>query len=359
MLRFKYKTMSLCLILLFILCLLTACGSSNNSSGNDTQQQTQEQSQTQEQPQGAKTLLIGTASPGGNWYTAGAKLAKELEALFPGVAVGSGPGGAITNVVAVNDGKEMQLGMTTADVQLQGFKGMPPFFEKANSNIRFVGTVETMLWQMVVPEDSDIKTIQDLANKRINPGKVGWGDRAFAETLFKAYDITFDSISKNGGVVHGLGFDDAAEMMQDGQLDCTMTKGAIMPFIINLDTRPGVRFIPLEGPEIDKLLTQPEMAGWTKGVLKKGTYDGLQEDVPTLAITTTIIGNANMPDDEVYKITKAIYESGFQTDVFQASDQKGFPKACSLSAVPECATIPVHPGAKKYFDEKGIVLPQN
>jgi len=335
MLRFKCKNM----VLLLVLCLLAVCVNMTVMGAEKT------------------TLLIGTASPGGNWYTAGAKLAKELDGLFPDMAVGSGPGGAISNVVKVNDGKEMQLGMTTTVVQLQGFKGTKPFFENPTSNIRFVGTVETMLWQMVVPKSSNIQSIKDLANKRINPGKIGWGDRAFAEVLLGAYGITFDSITKNGGVVHGLGFNDAAQMMQDGQLDCTMTKGALMPFIINLDTRPGIRFLPVEGPEVDKLLADPKMAGWNKSVLKKGTYEGLKEDVPTVAITTTIICNADMSDEDVYKITKAIYESGFQTDVFQVSEQKGFPKACNIMDVLSCANIPVHPGAKKYFNEMGITLP--
>jgi len=334
MLRFKCKNV----ILLLVLLLLVICVNMTVVGAE-------------------KTLLIGTSSPGGNWYIAGALLAKELEGLFPGVGVGSGPGGSFSNVVKVNDGKEMQLGMTNAMVQLLGFKGVKPFFENPNTNIRFVGTVESMLWQMVVPKNSNIQSIKDLANKRINPSPVGWSDRYFAENLLGAYGITFDSITKNGGVVHGLGFDDAAQMMQDGQLDCTMTMGAIMPFIINLDARPGIRFLPVEGPEVDKLLAEPNMAGWTKSVLKKGTYEGLEEDVPTVAITTIIICNADMSDEDVYKITKAIYESGFQTDMFQVYEQKGFPKTCNLLDVPKCANIPVHPGAKKYFDEMGITLP--
>lgn len=303
-----------------------------------------------------RLLKIGTASPGGNWYLSGAALAPKLEAVLPGVKVTSTTGGSVSNTVKVNSGKELQLGLSIANVQYQGYKGLPPFFKEPLKNIRLIGIIETMIWQMVVPRKSNIYTVYDLKDKRINPGKIGWGDRVIASNVLKAHGLTFDMIKANGGMVHSLGFNDAAAMMQDGHLDCEMTYGAIMPFLLNLDTRPGLRWLPFGGPEREKFLSEELSMGWFKAVLKKGTYDGVKEDTEGVGVHTTVIANKDLPDDMVYKITKTIFESGFQKDIFAAAEAKGFPKACDLNAVKLAATIPVHPGAMKYFKEKGIII---
>ncbi|RKX72824.1 MAG: hypothetical protein DRP87_19985 [Spirochaetes bacterium] len=278
-----------------------------------------------------------------------------LEKELPGVkGVTSTTGGSVSNCVKVNSGEELQIGLTIANVQYMAYKGLPPFFEEPNENIRFIGTIETMIWQMVVPRKSDIYTVYDLKDKRINPGKIGWGDRVTAEYVLKAHDLTFEKIEANGGVVHSLGFNEAAEMMRDGHLDCEMTYGAIMPFLLDLDTRPGLRWLHFDGKERDSFLSQELMKGWFKAVLKKGTYDGVKEDVQGVGVQTTVIVNKDLPEDMVYRITKILFESGFQKDIFAASVKKGFPEACDLETTLNGATIPIHPGAKRYFKEKGL-----
>ncbi|MBW2055940.1 MAG: TAXI family TRAP transporter solute-binding subunit [Deltaproteobacteria bacterium] len=303
-----------------------------------------------------KLLKIGTASPGGNWYLSGAALAPKLEEVLPGVRVTSTTGGSVSNTVKVNSGRELQIGLTIANVQYQAYKGMPPFFKKAHENIRFIGTIETMIWQMVVPRKSNIFSVYDLKDKRINPGKIGWGDRVIAELVLKAHGLSFKIIEANGGVVNSLGFNDAATMMQDGHLDCEMTYGAIMPFLLNLDTRPGLRWLPFGGKERDTFLSNELAVGWAKATLKKGAYAGVTEDIPAVGVQTTVIVNKDLPDDMVYKITEVLFESGFQKDIFAAAERKGFPKTCCLETVMNGATIPIHPGALRYFKEKGVPI---
>ena len=301
-----------------------------------------------------KLLKIGTASPGGNWYLSGAALAPKLEQVLPGVRVTSTTGGSVSNTVKVNSGKELQIGLSIANVQYQAYRGMEPFFKEPLRNVRFIGTIETMIWQMVVPRKSDIRTVYDLKDKRINPGKIGWGDRVTAELVLKAHGLTFELIKANGGIVNSLGFNDSATMMQDGHLDCEMTYGAIMPFLMNLDTRPGLRWLPLDGKERETFLKNELAVGWTKATLKKGAYGGVTEDIPAVGVQTTIIVNKDLPDDMVYQITKVLFESGFQKDIFAAAEKKGFSEACSLKTTMNGATIPIHPGALKYFKEKGV-----
>lgn len=87
---------------------------------------------------------------------------------------------------------------------------------------------------------------------------------------------------------------------------------------------------------------------------EKGLFDGITEDIPTIQVKSTITVNKSLPDDLVYRLTKVVYESGFQKDVFAAGEAKGLPKSCNLADVKEAASIPIHPGAMRYFKEKGI-----
>jgi TRAP transporter TAXI family solute receptor len=302
-----------------------------------------------------KFIKIGTASPGGLWYLAGAKLATEIHKAIPPIETSSTTGGSVANATAVNKGTEIQLAFNNAAIQSLAFQGKTPF-KAAHPDIRMIGTMETMLWHMVVLRSSSIKSVYDLKDKRINLGRVGSLDRQAAIAVLRNYGITPESIEANKGTVHALSFNDAADMMRDGHLDVIMTPGAIMPYLVDLDTRPGLRWLPLGGKEREKVLADPEMKGWAPGVLKKGLFAGITEDVPTIQVKTTIIVNKNLPDDLVYRLTKIVYESGFQKEVFASGEAKGLPRACNLADAKEAATIPIHPGAMRYFKERGVLF---
>lgn len=351
----KRRVLLVVLVLLLTLSLI-GCSSSNDAdTGNGGSQEAT--APQQEAKGGTMFLKIGTGFPGGLWYPSSAKLVEILQSEVPNISasVSSTPGHF--NLQAVDEGTEMQLTVSTTMTQWEGWNGIAPNYEKPLKNIRLIGTQELMLWQVAVPKDSDIYSIKDLADKRINGGKVGSSDRPIIEAILGAYGITFDSIKANGGEVQALGWEDASSLMQDGHLDCIQTYGAIMPSLINLSTLPGLRFLPLEGPEIDALLEKEGWKGvWRPAVLKAGTYDGQDEDIPTIGLTTTFVCNANLPDDLVYTITKLIYESGYQKDTFASSEAKGWPTVCNIEDIVGAANIPLHPGAQKYFEERGIVF---
>ena len=177
------------------------------------------------------------------------------------------------------------------------------------------------------------------------------------EALFKAYGMTFDDVKAAGGEIMALGWDDAAAMMQDGHMHAIGTFGGIMPSIVNLIFQPGVRFLSFDEEHTKKWLSDPTMAGFVPATLRAGTYEKQDYDVSTVAVQTTILANKDLPDDVVYLITKAIYESNYHSNPFAATAAKGWPKICNPEDLPKVADIPVHPGTIKYFKEKGIAIP--
>lgn len=308
-------------------------------------------------PAQPRFLKIGTGFPGGIWYPASAILAANLETAFKeaGMTVHcsiQSTGGAF-NVAAVNKGDDMQVTLTTAQNQYLAYKGLAPYKEELK-NLRLIGTQELMITQVVVPEKSDIKDVSQLKGKKVNGGKVAATDRMMMEALLKAYGMSFDDVKAAGGEVMALGWDDAAAMMQDGHMDCIGTFGGLMPSIINLIVQPGIRFLSLDDAHINKLLADPTMQGFVKATMQPNTYDRQNYPVNTVAVPTTILCNADLPEDVVYIITKTIYESGYHTGPFASTEAKGWPKICNPKDLPTVANIPVHPGAIKYLKEKGI-----
>lgn len=304
-----------------------------------------------------KFVKIGTGFPGGIWYPASAVLASKLEAALKTVGITApcsvqSTGGTF-NVSAVNKGKDMQITLTTAQNQYLAYKGMAPYKEP-QKNLRVIGTQELMIAQIIVPEKSGIKDISQLKNKKVNGGKLASTDRMMMEALCKCYGIPFDTIKASGGEVMALGWDDAATMMQDGHMDCIGTYGGLMPSIVNLIVQPGVKFLEIDDAHAKKVLADPSMIGYVRATMQPNTYDNQNYAVKTIAIPTTIVCNADLPDDFVYTVTKTIYESGYQNGPFEATIKKNWPKICNPKDLPQVANIPIHPGALKYLNEKGI-----
>lgn len=305
-------------------------------------------------------LRIGTGFPGGIWYPASAVLAAEIERALRAldydawVGIQSTPGAF--NVNAVNEGTEMQLTLTTSQNQYAAFNGLYPFTERLE-NIRLIGTQELMITQIVVPANSDIYSVADLRNRTINVGRPATTNIVFKEALLRAYGMTFDDVRAAGGDIMTLGWDDAAAMMQDGHLDCISTFGGIMPAIINLSVRPGVRFLSIGEEQMEILLQDPTMEGFVPATMYAGVYEGQDYDVRTVAIQTTILANKNLPDHIVYAITRVIYESGYHRSPFEATEARGWPRVCNPEDLPRVANIPVHPGTLQYFESIGIAIP--
>lgn len=300
-----------------------------------------------------KFIKIATASPGGNWYLAGAKLAAEIHKTIPSIETSSTTGGSVANATVVNKGHEIQLAFNNAAIQALAFHGKEPF-KAPHPDIRMIGTLDTMGWHTAVFRSSKIKNIYELKDKRVNINRVGSLDRQVAIVILRHHGITPESIKASGGAAHSLSFADAADMMRDGHLDVILSTGSLLPYIVDLDTRPGLRWLPLGEKEREKILADPEMQGWYEAVFKRGLYGGMTEDVPIIQVNSTIIVNKNLPEDLAYRLTKIIYESGFQRDVYTSFEAKGLPKACNPMDIKKAATIPIHPGAIKYFKEKGI-----
>jgi len=295
---------------------------------------------------GKKFLRMVSGPEGGSWYPLGSAMMTILQKEL-GISTSNGPGGGVGNCKVVGAGRA-DLGWSYTHTALNAYKGRGKF-RKKYTNLRHLMSLYPGIFQIVVPKNSNIKSIADLKDKRIVPGKVGFTGTAIAELVLKAYGLTFESIKKNGGSVSFVGYADSAALMKDGHSDCYMAVTSCpQSTIIDLNFRPGIRFLPIP-PEYQKKVRELE-PGLMPTVIPKGAYKGLDHDVPTVGTVTCILINKDVPDDLAYKIVKTLYAHW--------DDLKQVKKKAIEDSKPEKAlmgaSIPVHPGALRYYREKGI-----
>ncbi len=289
-------------------------------------------------------MLSGPA--GGSWYPYGAKMMEMVGKEINGVTTSNGPGGGVGNARNL-DSKKAEFGWTFAHTAYDAYNGKG-VFKKAHQNLRFFGNMFPGVLQIVVPTKSDIKSLKDLGNKRLSPGKLTFGGNVAFEKVLKLHGITYDDVKKNGGTIHRVGFSDSVALMKDGHIDMfvALTTAPNASFIA-LDFTPGVRFLSIEDKMQDTFIKQNP--GFVKHTIKAGTYKNLAADAHTVAAPTVLITHKDVSDDVAYKVAKVIWDN--HAELVKVNK---FWELVKLSAVLDGSAIPVHPGAMKFYREKGI-----
>lgn len=294
-----------------------------------------------------KFLKMVSGPEGGSWYPLGSGMMRLVEANIKGVSTSNGPGGGVGNCKVVQRG-DADLGWSYSHTAFDGYNGRDPFKRKLK-NIRYLASLYPGVFQVAVPRKSKIYSYSDLADKRIVPGKVGFSGEVFTKSILGAYGITYDSIKKKGGIVNFVGYADAAALMKDGHLDAAMfVTSCPQATIIDLNFRPGVRLLSVDKEHMKKILK--EYPGYMETVVPKGAYKGVTEDIPTVGTVTSLVCSAKLSDEMVYRITKAIFEN---LPELAKIKKKAIAEVSLENGLRGCK-IPIHPGAKRYYDEHGV-----
>lgn len=294
-----------------------------------------------------KFLRMFSGPEGGSWYPLGSAMMSIVEKNI-GISTSNGPGGGVGNCKAVNGGRA-DLGWTYTHTAYNAYNGRGKF-DKKNTNLRHLMSLYPGVFQMAVPRSSKIQTVADLKDKRIVPGKVGFSGTVIAEQVLKAYNLTFDSIKKSGGMVSYVGYTDSAALMKDGHSDCYMAVTSCpQSTIIDLNFRPGVRFLAIDAESMQKILQMEP--GLMETFIPKDAYKGLESDVRAVGTVTEIVIHKDVSDDLAYNIVKTLYANWPElAKVKKKAIEDSKPEKALLGA-----RIPVHPGAMRYYKEKGYV----
>ena len=236
-----------------------------------------------------------------------------------------------------------QLGFVQNDVanyavngiRFEQYEGMPV------ESITALAALYTEAVQLVTVDPS-IKSVADLKGKPVSIGAQGSGVYFNAVDFLAAYDMTVDDIQ-----AQYLSFGDSAEALKDEKIVAAfITSGAPTPAVMDLSSAKSIQLVNLDDEHIAKL--EELSSAYTKAIIPAGTYNGQTEDVVTLGIRATIIANEQVTDEQAYLIVKTIFEN---KDEIAQAHAKGLELDLEYAA---SAGLPYHPGAEKYFAEKGI-----
>jgi hypothetical protein len=291
-----------------------------------------------------KFIKIATANPAGRWYPFGAKLSELITQNIKGVNASVTAGGGVSNCKSV-DKNEAQLGITYGATSYNATVGKPPYEGKLK-NIRGLGIIEMGYYNAVIRKDSGIKSFADLKDKKIAPGPPGFFSAVTTENVLKAYGLSFDIVRKSGGTISNVSWTDAAEMMKDRNVDFIGAMSGIPHHdFLSLTTATSIRLLAIDEKH-QKIILQNE-PGYLIKPIPANTYPGVTTDTVTLATDTQFICHKDLPNDLVYKITKLFYEEVPKfKEAFKQFGEVDYKRGYAA------IKVPMHPGAKRYFDEK-------
>lgn len=291
-----------------------------------------------------KNFILATGGTSGTYYPFGGAIANIWNSNIEGMNVTAQATGASAENLRLISKGEAEFAIVQNDVMDYAYNGTD-MFAQALPNLATIGTMYPEVVQIAASKNSGIKSVSDLRGKRVSIGDAGSGVEFNAKQILEGYGITFDDIQKNN-----LSFKESAEGIQNGTLDaCFVTAGVPNAALQELAFTAGLILIPVSGAEADKICNSYNF--YTKTVIPAGTYNGTDKDTPALAIKATLAVNANLDENIVYEMCKALFEN---LDALGTAHAKG--KEVSAKAAVTGVSVPFHPGAVKYFSEKGLII---
>jgi len=290
---------------------------------------------------------IATGGTGGTYYPLGGMLAQLIsnKVTIGGkklAATAETAGASVANAQLLGR-KDIESAFVAADILDAAFTGKGQFEGKPVKNLRALGALYPEQVQLVTLASANVRSFKDLKGKTISSGSPGSGQWQLLGDLLEAHGMTRKDVGEDLS-----SFQQSVDKIKDGNLTASLiTAGAPTSSISDLANARDIRIVPLAGPEIEALRKkQPYYAIVT---LPANTYKG-QAPVDTLAVMAIWATHDGLTDAMAYEVTKALYEN---TETLGLVHPKG--KEISLKTALQSISIPLHPGAEKYYREKGVL----
>jgi len=295
-------------------------------------------------PVAAQQVTMMTGPQGGSWIPLGGALKNMWEAAVPGLQIQQQPGAGIANVRGIDEGKA-QIGFGNSSTTVDGVEGRPPY-PKKTTKVCQVANLYPQYFQVVALSDAKVSSFADLKGKTLVTQSKGNTAELLTDQILKINGMTYGSLGK---VSFQASYTDAVDMMKDGHVQ-VFTLGTTAPAsaVMDLASARDVQLVAVDDRTLAELKKQN--AGYNRLVIKAGTYPKQDKDVAAIGYTTHIVAACDLPEDVVYKMTKAM-----ATNV---NDMAAVVKPIAGLTAKDMAIdigVPLHKGAAKYYKEVGAM----
>jgi TRAP transporter TAXI family solute receptor len=297
------------------------------------------------------SFSIVTGGTGGVWYPLGGAIGSVIGKNVPNTeATSEATTAAIDNLklLAAN-----RAGMAFAyDYHaVQANEGKIPALGKPQP-VRVVLSFYEQPLHVVTKDGTGIKSVLDIKGKRVSVGAPNSGTEEQADYVLKALGIDWNKDLKR----EKLGASESVAALRDGKIDAFFWSGGVpTAAIIDLASTPGLKMVllPIAGETADRIM-KANPAVFHKTKFEKGEYAGLDKDVETIGITAVLNAMESFPEEKVYQIVSAIFANKTEISAVWKDATKLTPEKSVKQISPEAQAF-LHPGAKRFFKEKGAL----
>ena len=290
-------------------------------------------------------LSIATGGTGGVYYPLGGGLANVLSYTLPDVeATAEVTSASVDNIKLVGAGKA-DIAFTLADTAADGYNGVGKFKEKVP--VRAIAVLYANKSQWVTMEGTGVEKIQDLKGRRISTGAPGSGTEVIALRILEAYGIDPNKDVKR----EKLSVAESASALKDRKIDAFFWSGGVpTAAVTDLAATPGVKVKLLDHAGAVPAMVKKNGSLYVKGVIPAKSYPGQVKDVEVADVWNLLVVNEKMDEKLVYRIVKTLFEK--KADLVAVHQEA---KNLDLATQYDGGSpVPFHPGAMKYFAEKGM-----
>jgi TRAP transporter TAXI family solute receptor len=285
-----------------------------------------------------------TGPQGGVWVPLGGALKGMWEKAIPGLQITAQPGAGVANVIGVDQGKA-QIGFSNSSSAVDGALGVPPFKQKS-TNVCQMANIYPQYFQVVATASSNVNSYADIKGKRLVAQSKGNTAEAITAAILKLNGFDYSGLSRMN---FQASYTDAVSMMKDGHVD-VFTLGTTAPAsaVMDLASARDIKLVPVDDKTMDGM--RKMNAGYSKLIIKAGTYPKQDKDVPVIGYQTHLIVRCDMPEQVVYNMVKTMAQNIPAMSAVNKAIAELTPKMMAADA-----GIPMHPGAIKYFKEVGAL----
>lgn len=296
----------------------------------------------------AQNFSIATGGTGGVYYPLGGGMAAVLSKHVPGMqATAEVTGGSVANLQLIGSGKPY-IALTQADAAIDAVKGQDKFTGKPIP-VRTLAVLYPNRMHVVSIEGTGVTKITDLKGKRVSTGSGGSATEVFAFRVIEAAGLDKDKDMRR----ERLGVAESVNALKDRKIDAFFWVGGLpTAAVTDLANSPGAKIRMIDIAHLVPAMTKKYGNIYIKDVIQKSVYKGMESDNHAATVTNLLVVHQNMDDKTAYNIVKAVFDH--RDELIRVHKEAENIKLENQKT--EASSIPWHPGAIKFFAEKGIKI---
>lgn len=295
----------------------------------------------------AKTFLsIATGGTAGTYYPIGGGIADVVSRHAPDLQVTAETGNASAANLNLIGTHQIEIALVQNDVAFWAWKG-ENMFSNPFPNVRAVASLYPEHVHLITLKKTGVKNFMDIKGKRVSVGAPGSGVEADVRSIFQVAGLKYEDMSTDF-----LDFNNTTQRFKDGQLDAGfVVAGYPVASIMDLATMHDIDLVNFDDEFLGKL--EAQFPFFASDMIPAGTYKGIDNDVKTPAVMAMVVCDGDLPEDVIYAFTKALWDN---IDELYKVHSKA--QLITLDTALTGISVPVHPGAAKYYTEKGLTVPE-